>query len=131
MAPARWSYRHCSILGIRRRVPGRCIADVESAVLIEPLLQDAVARQRVRPGQLTRHADRGVPAQAGLIAVPLAGPAVSRAHDRLHAADDNPFPGRRFKTPKVSVARSMAASTIAGRRRVPVAIPWDAAPARL
>jgi len=47
-----------------RCVVGWCIADAESAVLFRPLFDDAVAKHKILPGQLTLHADRGGPMKA-------------------------------------------------------------------
>jgi len=42
-----------------RRVVGWRVADAETAALFRPLLDDAVEKHNVPPGQLTLHADRG------------------------------------------------------------------------
>ena len=63
MGPAKWScfYLYVILDIPSRRVVGWCVADAESAALFRPLLDDAVAKHDVPPGQLTLHADRGGP----------------------------------------------------------------------
>jgi transposase InsO family protein len=81
-------------------VVGWYIADVETAALFKPLLQDAVAKHQVVPGQLTLHADRGGPMKAKATAFLLADLGVTRSHNRPHTANDNPFSESHFKTLK-------------------------------
>src|SRR5260370_34508329 len=61
MGPTKWSYFYLYVILdiFSRRVVGWCVADAESAVLFRPLLDDAIAKHHVPPGQLTLHADRG------------------------------------------------------------------------
>ena len=63
MGPTKWSYFYLYVILdiFSRRVVGWCVADAESAVLFRPLLDDAIAKHHVPPGQLTMHADRGGP----------------------------------------------------------------------
>jgi putative transposase len=102
MGPAKWSYFYLYVILdiFSRRVVGWCIADVETAALFKPLLQDAVAKHQVAPGQLTLHADRGGPMKAKATAFLLADLGVTRSHNRPHTANDNPFSESHFKTMK-------------------------------
>jgi putative transposase len=102
MGPAKWTYFYLYVILdiFSRRVVGWCIADVESATLFKPLLQDAVAKHQVAPGQLTLHADRGGPMKAKVTAVLLADLGVTRSHNRPHTSNDNPFSESHFKTLK-------------------------------
>ena len=52
MGPIKWSYFHLYVILdiFSRRVVGWCIADVESAALFKPLLQDAITKHQVMPG---------------------------------------------------------------------------------
>ncbi|MDB5374629.1 MAG: transposase [Belnapia sp.] len=54
LGPAKWSYFHLYVIldVFSRRVVGWCIADGESATLFKPLLQDAIAKHQVTPGQV-------------------------------------------------------------------------------
>ena len=102
MGPTKWSYFYLYVILdiFSRRVVGWCIADVESAALFKPLLQDAVAKHQGRPGQLTLHADRGGPMKAKATAFLLADLGVTRSHNRPHTSNDNPFSESQFKTLK-------------------------------
>ncbi len=66
MGPTKWSYFYLYVILdiFSRRVVGWCVADAESAGLFRPLFDDAIAKHRVPPGQLTLHADRGGPMKA-------------------------------------------------------------------
>jgi transposase InsO family protein len=89
MGPAKWSYFYLYVILdiFSRRVVGWCIGDVETAALFKPLLQDAVAKHQVAPGQLTLHADRGGPMKAKATAFLLADLGVTRSHNRPHTAN--------------------------------------------
>jgi putative transposase len=102
MGPTKWSYFYLYVVLdiFSRRVVGWCVADAESAVLFRPLLDDAIAKHHVPPGQLTLHADRGGPMKAKATALLLADLGVSRSHNRPHTSNDNPFSESHFKTLK-------------------------------
>jgi putative transposase len=107
MGPTKWSYFYLYVILdiFSRRVVGWCIADVESATLFKPLLQDAIAKHQVTPGQLTLHADRGGPMKAKATAFLLADLGVTRSHNRPHTSNDNPFSESHFKTLKAPGAK--------------------------
>ena len=102
MGPAKWTYFYLYVILdiFSRRVVGWCVADVESAVLFRPLLDDAIANHQVPPGQLTLHADRGGPMTAKSTALLLADLGVTRSHSRPHTSNDNPFSESQFKNLK-------------------------------
>jgi putative transposase len=102
MGPTKWSYFYLYVILdiFSRRVVGWCVADAESAVLFKPLLDDAIAKHNVPPGQLTLHADRGGPMKAKATALLLADLGVTRSHNRPHTSNDNPFSESHFKTLK-------------------------------
>jgi putative transposase len=102
MGPAKWTYFYLYVIIdiFSRCVVGWCVADAESAVLFKPLLDDAIAKHRVPPGQLTLHADRGGPMKAKATALLLADLGVTRSHNRPHTSNDNPFSESHFKTLK-------------------------------
>jgi putative transposase len=102
MGPTKWSYFYLYVVLdiFSRRVVGWCVADAESAVLFRPLLDDAIAKHHVPPGQLTLHADRGGPMKAKATALLLADLGVTRSHNRPHTSNDNPFSESHFKTLK-------------------------------
>ena len=102
MGPTKWRYFYLYVILdiFSRRVVGWCVADAESAVLFKPLLDDAIAKHNVPPGQLTLHADRGGPMKAKATALLLADLGVTRSHNRPHTSNDNPFSESHFKTLK-------------------------------
>jgi transposase InsO family protein len=106
MGPTKWSYFYLYVILdiFSRRVVGWCVADAESAVLFRPLLDDAIAKHQVPPGQLTLHADRGGPMKAKATALLLADLGVTRSHNRPHTSNDNPFSESQFQNAEVSAA---------------------------
>ncbi len=102
MGPVKWRYFYLYVILdiFSRRVVGWCVADAESAVLFKPLLDEAIAKHSVPPGQLTLHADRGGPMKAKATALLLADLGVTRSHNRPHTSNDNPFSESHFKTLK-------------------------------
>ena len=106
MGPTKWSYFYLYVILdiFSRRVVGWCVADAESAVVFRPLLDDAIVKHQVPPGQLTLHADRGGPMKAKATALLLADLGVTRSHNRPHTSNDNPFSESHFKTLKSPAA---------------------------
>ena len=102
MGPTKWSYFYLYVILdiFSRRVVAWYVADAESAALFRPLLDDAIAKHHVPPGQLTLHADRGGPMKAKATALLLADLGVTRSHNRPHTSNDNPFSESHFKTLK-------------------------------
>jgi Integrase core domain len=64
------------------------------------LIAESCARQRIDPGQLTIHADRGPSMTSQPVALLLATLGVVPSHSRPHVSDDNPFSEAQFKTLK-------------------------------
>ena len=102
LGPVKWSYFYLYvILDIYSRyVVGWLIADCESAVLAEQLIQETLDKQRIRPGQLVIHADRGSSMRSRTVALLLADLGVTKTHSRPHTSDDNPYSEAQFKTLK-------------------------------
>jgi len=102
MGPTKWTYFYLYVILdiFSRRVVGWCVADAETAVLFNPLLNDAMAKHHVPHGQLTLHADRGGPMKAKATALLLADLGVIRSHSRPHTSNDNPFSESQFKNLK-------------------------------
>jgi putative transposase len=102
MGPAKWTYFYLYVIIdiFSRRVVSWCVADRESATLFTALFNDAIAKHRVPPGQLTLHADRGGPMRAKTTALLLADLGVTKSHSRPHTSNDNPFSESQFKTMK-------------------------------
>ena len=102
MGPAKWSYFYLYVIIdiFSRRVVGWHIADAETATLFKPLIDDAVRKHDIAPGQLTLHADRGGPMKAKATALLLADLGVTKSHSRPYTSNDNPFSESCFKTLK-------------------------------
>ena len=83
-----------------RRIVGWHVADAETAALFKPLIDDAVLKHDIAPGQLTVHADRGGPMKAKATALLLADLGVTKSHSRPYTSNDNPFSESCFKTLK-------------------------------
>lgn len=102
LGPVKWTYYYLYVIIdiYSRYVPGWMLAHSENAKLAEALLADTVAKQRIRRGQLTIHADRGSPMVAKPVAFLLADLGVTKSHSRPHTSNDNPFSESQFRTMK-------------------------------
>ncbi len=100
--PAPWTYYHLYVVldVFSRYVVGWMVAPRESAVLAERLIATACERQRILPGQLTVHADRGAAMTSKPVALLLADLGVTKTHSRPHVSNDNPYSEAQFKTLK-------------------------------
>ena len=76
------------------------VAERESAALAEKLIAASCERQRIVPGQLTVHADRGSSMTSKPVAFLLADLGITKTHSRPHVSNDNPFSEAQFKTMK-------------------------------
>jgi putative transposase len=83
-----------------RFVVGWCISKKSNALIAEALLQDAIVREKVVPGQLTIHADNGGEMTSITVAELLTDLGVVKSHSRPHTSNDNPFSESHFKTMK-------------------------------
>jgi len=102
LGPAKWTYFYLYVIldVFSRYVVGWMVADGESAVLAERLIEATCQRQNIQPGQLTIHADRGSSMKSKLVAFLLADLGITKTHSRPHVSDDNPFSESHFKTLK-------------------------------
>ena len=100
--PVTWSSYHLYVVldVFSRYVVGWMVAPRESAVLAERLIATSCARQGIRPGQLTVHADRGSSMTSKSVAFLLADLGVTKTHSRPSVANDNPYSEAQFKTLK-------------------------------
>jgi putative transposase len=83
-----------------RYVVGWMVAHRETAELAEQLIADTIAKQRIVPGTLTLHADRGTSMRSKSVAQLLVDLDVTKTHSRPHVSDDNPYSESQFKTLK-------------------------------
>jgi putative transposase len=102
LGPAKWTYFYLYVILdiFSRYVVGWMLADAESTRLAKRLIDDAYAKQRIVPGQLTIHADRGSSMKGHGVAMLLASLGVTKTHSRPHVSNDNPYSEAHFKTLK-------------------------------
>jgi putative transposase len=100
--PVRWSVYHLYVILdiFSRYVVGWMVALREAAELAEQLIAETIAKQRIAPGTLTLHADRGTSMRSKPVAALLVDLDVARTHSRPHVSDDNPYSESQFKTLK-------------------------------
>ena len=100
--PAKWTYYHLYVILdiFSRYAVGWMVATRESAVLAEKLIAATCAKQGIRRGQLTIHADRGSSMTSKPVALLLADLGVTQSHSRPHVSNDNPYSEAQFKTLK-------------------------------
>jgi putative transposase len=100
--PEKWTYFYLYVVLdiFSRYVVGWMVAQRESAALGQELVRTACEQQRVQPGQLTVHADRGSPMVAKSTALLYADLGIGKSHSRPHVSNDNPFSEAHFKTLK-------------------------------
>lgn len=100
--PRKWSYFYLYVVLdiFSRYVVGWCIAERENAKLAEALIQETLCRQKIEPGVLTIHADRGSAMTSITVAELLVDMGVLKSHSRPHTSNDNPFSESQFKTMK-------------------------------
>ena len=100
--PAKWTCFHLYVILdiFSRYVVGWMIAARESKELAEQIIADTVHKQRIIPGTLTLHADRGSSMRSKPVADLLIDLDIIKTHSRPHVSDDNPFSESQFKTLK-------------------------------
>lgn len=100
--PVKWSYFYLYVILdiFSRMVVGWMVAERERSDLARELIEESCLRQRIRPEQLTLHADRGSSMQSKPVAHLLSDLGVTKSHSRPYVSDDNPFSESNFKTLK-------------------------------
>lgn len=100
--PAKWTCFHLYVILdiFSRYIVGWMIAAREAAELAEQLIADTVHKQKIVPGTLTLHADRGSSMRSKPVAALLVDLDVIKTHSRPHVSDDNPYSEAQFKTLK-------------------------------
>jgi transposase InsO family protein len=76
------------------------VAEQETAELAEQLIADSAAKERIAPGTLTLHADRGSSMRSKPVATLLCDLGIKKSHSRPYVSDDNPYSEAQFKTMK-------------------------------
>lgn len=100
--PAKWECFHLYVIldVFSRYVVGWMLALRESAELAKELIAATCEKQRIVPGELTLHADRGSSMRSKPVAMLLVDLDVAKSHSRPHVSDDNPYSEAHFKTLK-------------------------------
>jgi putative transposase len=100
--PATWTcFQLYVILDVfSRYCVGWTVQQREHADLAKALISQAVEQQRIEPGQLTVHADRGTAMRSKPVAFLLADLGVLKTHSRPYTSTDNPYSEAQFKTLK-------------------------------
>jgi putative transposase len=98
--PIKWTYYHLYVMLdlFSRYVVGWLLATHESASLAARLVSETCAKQNVREGELTIHADRGTAMISKTLAEKLIDLGVQKTHSRPRVSTDNPFSEAHFKT---------------------------------
>jgi putative transposase len=102
LGPAKWTYFYLYVILdiFSRYVVGWMVAERESAILAQRLIEETCDKQGIQPEQLTIHADRGTAMTSKSVALLMADLGVTRTHSRPHVSDDNPYSEAQFKTLK-------------------------------
>jgi len=102
LGPTKWTYFYLYVIldVFSRYIVGWMVAPRESATLAGRLLGEAYVSQKVEPGALTVHADRGTSMTSKAVALLLADLGVTKTHSRPHVSNDNPYSEAQFKTLK-------------------------------
>jgi putative transposase len=102
--PIKWTYYHLYVVLdlFSRYVVGWLLATNESASLAARLISETCAKQNVREGELTIHADRGTAMTSKTLAEKLIDLGVKKTHSRPRVSNDNPFSEAQFRTLKYS-----------------------------
>ena len=89
LGPTKWTYYYLYVIldVFSRYVVGWMVAHRESAALAEKLIAATCERERIEPGQLMLHADRGSSMTSKPVALLLADLGVTKTHSRPHVSD--------------------------------------------
>jgi putative transposase len=102
LGPVKWTYFYLYVIldVFSRYVVGWMVADGESAELARRLIGDTCEKQKIQPGELTIHADRGSSMTSKPVAFLMADLGITKTHSRPHVSDDNPYSESHFRTLK-------------------------------
>ncbi|MFH0791844.1 MAG: IS3 family transposase [bacterium] len=98
----KWTYFYLYVIIdiFSRYVVGWMVAYREQTALAKHLIEETCIKQRIAPGQLTIHADRGSSMKSKGVAQLLSDLGVLKTHSRPHVSNDNPYSEAQFKTLK-------------------------------
>jgi putative transposase len=102
LGPAKWCYFYLYVIldVFSRYAVGWMVAHRESSALASRLFAATCLREKIEPGQLTIHADRGSSMKSKPVALLFADLGITKTHSRPHVSNDNPFSEAQFKTLK-------------------------------
>lgn len=83
-----------------RYVVGWCVVRRSNAKIAEHFVSEIVEREKLAPGQVILHNDRGTEMTAETFCAHLDALGIARSLSRPHVSDDNPFSEAAFKTLK-------------------------------
>lgn len=100
--PAKWTYYYLYVMldVFSRYIVGWTVQYRETGQLAKALIEQAAEQQKITPGLLTLHADRGGPQRAKPVAFLLADLGITKTHSRPYTSSDNPYSEANFKTLK-------------------------------
>ncbi|MFN7621777.1 MAG: DDE-type integrase/transposase/recombinase, partial [Acidobacteriota bacterium] len=92
MGPSKGVYYQLYVLidVYSRYITGWMIADRESADLATRFIEESCTKQRINPGQLTVHADRGSSMMSKPLALLMEDLGITKSHSRPRVSNDNP-----------------------------------------
>lgn len=102
LGPSKWTYFYLYVIldVFSRYVVGWTLQYRESSTVAEQLIAQSLVQQKVEPGSLTLHADRGSSMTSKPVAFLLADLGVTKTHSRPYTSADNPYSEAQFKTLK-------------------------------
>ena len=100
--PAKWTYYYLYVIidVFSRYVVGWMVAHRELSSLAKKLIEQTCEKQKIQPGQLTIHADRGSSMKSKAVAFLMADLGITKSHSRPYVSNDNPYSESQFKTLK-------------------------------
>jgi len=98
----KFKYHHLYVIidMFSRYVVGWVVHDHEDAGLASQLIEQTCEKQKILPGELTIHADRGAAMKSQSVAQLMADLDIHKSHSRPYVSDDNPYSESQFKTMK-------------------------------
>lgn len=102
LGPAKWTYFYLYVIldVFSRYTVAWTVQQRETGPIAEALIAQAVEQQRIEPGTLTVHADRGSPQRSKPVAFALVDLDLTKTHSRPYTSTDNPYSEAHFKTLK-------------------------------
>ena len=98
----KWTYYYLYVVMdiFSRKIVGWSVYLQETELLAETLISKAAEDEKIKPGQLTVHSDRGGPMRSKTLAELFSDLCISKSFSRPHVSNDNPFSESMFKTIK-------------------------------